>query len=1242
MNRPMRVAIVTLDNHLAGCVANAEAALQREIPGFSIAYHASSGWESDPRSLERCRADIAQSDIIIVTMMFIDDHIRAIQDALEARRESCDALVVAMSAGEVVKLTKLGDFSMNGPAKGPLALLKRLRGSKSGGSSGAKQMAVLRRLPKILRFIPGKAQDVRAYFLTLQYWLAGSEANVINLVKFLINRYADGPRAHLRGTLSPDAPVEHPDMGVYHPRMQPSIETAAARLPKVKGATGTVGLVLLRSYLLANDSGHYDGVIAALEAQGLNVIPVFASGLDARPAIEAYFMRDGRPTVDAMVSLTGFSLVGGPAYNDAEAAEAILAKLSIPYISAQAVEFQSLEAWCQSSAGLTPVESTIMVAIPELDGAVAPIVYGGRANGCCHASKALREALPIEAAETTEGPPKMRACDERAATLAARVAKLVRLRQEARAKRRIALVLFDFPPNAGAAGSAAYLSVFESVFNTLNALKAGGYDVDVPGSVDELKTKILEGNSGRYGTDANVHALIPVDDHIRREPHLAEIEAQWGSAPGRQLTDGRSIFIQGAEFGNVFIGLQPAFGYEGDPMRLLFEAGFSPTHAFSCFYRYLREDFDAHAILHFGTHGALEFMPGKQVGLSGRCWPERLIGDAPNFYFYAANNPSEGAVARRRSGATLISYLTPPVSQSGLYKGLLDLKETIDHWRSIPPEEAQRGALLQTIIEQARAVELEVDEAVLSDDPEAAVAALSKTLSEVERTLIPEGLHVIGAAPTREERAGYLAAIAESRLGEPLDPVVIEAVLNAEPAERAAGAAGRVSSPELVQLTADLIDINRRLGEQGELDSLFQALDGGYVRPAPGGDLIRNPDILPTGRNLHGFDPFRLPTAFAVKEGARQAARILERHLAEASALPESVAFVLWGTDNLKSGGGPIAQVLALMGARPRMDSYGRLAGAELIPLAELGRPRIDVVITLSGIFRDLLPLQIRMLAEAAYLAASADEPDEQNYIAKHAKARAAETGCDLETASLRVFSNADGAYGANVNQMIDDGRWNDADELADVFEARKCFAFGRNGKSARQPEEFAGALKHVDMTYQNLDSLELGVTTVDHYVDMLGGVSRAARRARGADVPVYVGDQTQGEGKVRSLAEQVRLETFTRTLNPRWYEGLLRHGYEGVRNIEVQVTNTMGWSATTGDVDPWVYQKISETFVLDEEMRRRLAELNPKASVRMANRLMEAHERDFWSPDAATLEALRKAGDELEDRLEGVAVPAE
>ena len=1254
--QPVRVVIVTMDGHLSSATARARRTLLKTMPGLSLEIHAAAEWGDDPEAIERCRDDIAHGDIVIASMLFMEDHFLPILPALQARRDHCDAMVCAMSSAEVTKLTRMGKFDMSAPATGAMAFLKRLRGkpASQGGASkttaGAQQMKTLRMLPKILRFIPGTAQDVRAYFLTLQYWLAGSEQNLANMVHFLVDRYAEGPRKVLRGTVQGITdPIEYPEVGVYHPKMDGTTgrmaETVDA-LPLVAttGKRGTVGLLLMRSYLLAGNADHYNGVITALEARGLRVIPAFATGLDQRPAIDAFFLKDGQPVIDTLVSLTGFSLVGGPAYNDAEAAEKILTQLDVPYISVTPVEFQTLDQWATSPRGLLPVESTMMVAIPELDGATGSMVFGGRGNtsrmactGCAHRCTFQNTARPDDAHD-------MHSCIERADALAARVGKLIDLRRSERAQRKVAAVIFNFPPNAGATGTAAFLSVFESLFNTLVAMKRAGYTVDVPASVDTLREAIITGNAAQFGAMANVHTRIVADDHVRREKHLKEIEAQWGPAPGKQQSDGRSIFVLGAGFGNVFVGIQPAFGYEGDPMRLLFEKGFAPTHAFSAFYRWVREDFGAHAVLHFGTHGALEFMPGKQAGMSATCWPDRLIGDLPNLYLYAANNPSEGTIAKRRAAATLISYLTPPVAQSGLYKGLVELKDALLRHRGLEPEaEQERTSLASAIQSQAAALDLVGAEPVWSDDRDARIAALADRVLEVEYTLIPYGLHIVGTAPTVAERIDLLMSCADASQGIRLERTLVQVLVDGALPEDLVASSGLPDTPESLALLKLLATTDKLMSEDHEIDGILRALDGRFLRPSPGGDLLRTPAILPTGRNLHGFDPFRIPSAYAVRDGVMQADRLLAKHMTDGHAFPESIAMVLWGTDNLKSEGGPIAQVLSLMGARPRFDSYGRLAGAELLPLHELTHPRVDVVITLSGIFRDLLPLQIKLLADAAFQAASIDEPLDRNFIRKHALAYQAEHGGDLETASLRVFGNAEGAYGSNVNSLIDNSRWDDGDELAETYSRRKGFAYGRSGRPVQQAKLLQSVLAGVDLAYQNLESVELGVTTIDTYFDTLGGVSRAIKRAKGADsamAPVYIGDQTRdnnGGGTVRTLSEQVALETRTRMLNPKWYEGMLKHGYEGVRQIEVHVTNTMGWSATTGQVQPWVYQQLSETFMLDPEMRDRLAKLNPTASARVASRLLEASDRQFWKPDPQMLEALRRAGEELEDRLEGV-----
>ncbi|MGB0569587.1 MAG: cobaltochelatase subunit CobN, partial [Paracoccaceae bacterium] len=894
-----------------------------------------------------------------------------------------------------------------------------------------------------------------------------------------------------------------------------------------------------------------------------------------------FFVQNGISNIDAMVSLSGFSLVGGPAYNNTDAAVETLKNLDIPYVAAHPLEFQTLSQWSNSRGGLGPIETTMLIALPELDGATNPTVFAGRHGddgGCngCHFKCVAQEKRA------------MAPCYERIEALVDRTRKLVLLKKSERASRKVAIVLFGFPPNAGAAGTAAYLDVFQSLHNTMNAMALAGYNLEVPDTVEELRQMVLGGNSTAFGQDANVHARVSADWIVKNTPWLSDVEDQWGSAPGKIQSDGSSVLVLGKQFGNVFVGVQPTFGYEGDPMRLLFEGGFAPTHAFSTFYQWLKRDFDADVILHFGMHGALEFMPGKQVGVNGADWPDRLIGDLPNVYLYACNNPSEASLAKRRSNAITITHLTPPVAAAGLYKGLLDLKDSLIRWREMAFDDPLREELEVLIKEQADAV----------DFTEMDLDNLWMKLLETEDALVPEGLHVVGRSLSNEQRQSYVDAVEHLATG---------------------------AKEELFE----------KLGHNQEIDAILNALDGRFTPPVAGGDIVRSTDILPTGRNIHAFDPFRMPTAFACRQGADQAQMLLDKH----TCLPKTVALVLWGSDNIKSDGAQIAQALALMGAKPRFDSFGRLSGADLIPITELGRPRIDVIMTLSGIFRDLLPLQTRMLAEAAFKAATAEEDPAQNFVRANVLAHMEKTGEDIETAALRIFSNAEGAYGSNVNQLVDSSVFDSEDELADAYEARKSFAYGRNGKPVQNQKLLKDMLSKVELAYQNLESVELGITTVDHYFDTLGGITRAVNRARDeGEVAVYISDHTKGTGKVRTLADQVALETRSRSLNPKFYEALLEHGAEGVRQLEAHVTNTMGWSATTGQVDPWVYQRISETFVLDDEMRERLAALNPTASSRMANRLLEATDRQYWTPDPETIAALQNAADALEDRMEGIA----
>ncbi|NJN68727.1 MAG: magnesium chelatase subunit H, partial [Chloroflexaceae bacterium] len=435
-----------------------------------------------------------------------------------------------------------------------------------------------------------------------------------------------------------------------------------------------------------------------------------------------------------------------------------------------------------------------------------------------------------------------------------------------------------------------------------------------------------------------------------------------------------------------------------------------------------------------------------------------------------------------------------------------------------------------------------------------------------------------------------------------------------------------------------LNDLTIRMVEEREVEGLLRALQGGYISPSPGNDVVRNPAVVPTGRNLHGLDPFRMPSTFAQETGARLVEQMLERIGQEQGTLPETIAMVLWGTDNLKSDGEGVAQVLALLGARVKQDELGNVSDVELIPLEQIGRPRIDTVVTVSGIFRDLLTHQMHLLNKAVLVAAQADEPPEMNFVRKHALVQAAELGVSLEEAATRVFSNAPGSYGANVNHLVESSTWDSEEQLSEAFLSRKSFTLGANGEWREARSVMERALTTVDAAFQNIDSFEIGISDVDHYYEYLGGITKSVEKLRDKRPSVMVADAISTTDRLSSLEQMVRLESRAKLLNPKWYESMLNHGYEGVHEIEARVSNTYGWSATASAVEGWVYQGVAETYLLDEAMRERLANLNPHSTASMTRRLLEASARGFWDADEATLEQLRQIYDDLEDRLEGVS----
>ncbi|MGD1897960.1 MAG: magnesium chelatase subunit H [Phormidesmis sp.] len=1262
---------------------------------------------------EAFKKDVAEANIFIGSLIFIDELADKVEAAVKPIREQLDAAVVFPSMPQVMRLNKLGKFSMAqlGQSKSVIGEFMKKRRQKQGSGFEDAMLKLLRTLPKVLKYLPvEKAQDARNFMLSFQYWLGGSAENLENFLLMLADQYVltdvDIDGAPNDDPLAFEQPVTYPDMGIWHPLAPEMFEDireylnwydSRTDLPEISRnpLAPCVGIVLQRTHLVTGDEAHYVSIVQELEYLGAKVIPVFAGGLDFSKPVDKYFYDPLKPNeaiVDSVVSLTGFALVGGPARQDHPKAIESLQRLNRPYMVSLPLVFQTTEEWEASDLGLHPVQVALQMAIPELDGAIEPIIMSGR-DGMTGRAITLQDR--VEAIST-------------------RALKWARLRKLPRVDKKLAITVFSFPPDKGNVGTAAYLNVFGSIFRVMEEMKAQGYTIDeMPENAEALMQLVINDAQAQYNSpNMNVAHRMSVAEYEELTPYSERLEENWGPPPGQLNTDGQNLLVYGKAFGNLFIGVQPTFGYEGDPMRLLFSRAASPHHGVAAYYTYLEKIWKADAVLHFGTHGSLEFMPGKQMGMSSKCYPDSLIGNTPNLYYYAANNPSEATIAKRRGYANTISYLTPPAENAGLYKGLKELSELIGSYQTL--KEGGRGLpIVNAIVEKARQVNLDKDIELPGEDAsglskeerDTLVGKVYIKLMEIESRLLPCGLHVVGEPPTAEEAIATLVNIAgldrveeeqkslqriiAESIGRDIDQIYkrsdrgdledVQLLYDINAAVRAAVTAmveaqlnddGRVSMKSMLSVfnfggtkdpwTKAIHDLGYKSVENdalkplfeflqycleqvvkdNELSALLSALDGEYILPGPGGDPIRNPDVLPTGKNIHALDPQSIPTSAAVQSAKIVVDRLLDRQKAENNgAYPETIAAVLWGTDNIKTYGESLAQMMWFVGVKPVPDSLGRMNKLELIPLEELGRPRVDVVINCSGVFRDLFVNQMALLDRAVKMAAEADEPLEMNFVRKHALEQAEEFGMSLRDAATRIFSNASGSYAANVNLAVENSSWEEEQELRDMYLARKSFAFNCDNPGMMEQSRgiLESSLKTADVTFQNLDSSEISLTDVSHYYDSDPTKVVASLRDDGKKPTSFVAATTTANAQVRSLSETVRLDARTKLLNPKWYEGMLSNGYEGVRELSNRLVNTMGWSATADAVDNWVYEDTNDTFINDPEMCQRLMDLNPNSFRRMVTTLLEVNGRGYWETSDENIERLQELYEEVENRIEGV-----
>ncbi|AVH64488.1 magnesium chelatase subunit H [Nostoc sp. 'Peltigera membranacea cyanobiont' N6] len=1305
----IKVVYVVLESQYQSALSQAVRTINANNPNLAIEI---SGYLieelRDPENYEEFKREIENANIFIASLIFIEDLAQKVVAAVEPHRDHLDVSVVFPSMPEVMRLSKMGSFSLAqlGQSKSAIAQFMRKRKEKSGAGFQDGMLKLLRTLPQVLKFLPmDKAQDARNFMLSFQYWLGGSPENLENFLLMLADKYVfKGLEKQNFAPSTYEQPVVYPDLGIWHPLAPSMFEDVREYLnwytarkdisSDLKDPLAPcVGLVLQRTHLVTGDDAHYVAMVQELEALGARVLPVFAGGLDFSKPVDAYFYEPITKIqlVDAVISLTGFALVGGPARQDHPKAIESLKRLNRPYMVALPLVFQTTEEWMDSDLGLHPIQVALQIAIPELDGAIEPIILSGR-DGTTGKAIALRD---------------------RVEAVAERALKWANLRRKPKLDKKVAITVFSFPPDKGNVGTAAYLDVFGSIYEVMKALKNNGYDLpELPESAEALLQEVIHDAQAQYNSpELNVAYKMSVPEYEALTPYSHRLEENWGPPPGHLNSDGQNLLIYGKQFGNVFIGVQPTFGYEGDPMRLLFSRSASPHHGFAAYYTYLEQVWKADAVLHFGTHGSLEFMPGKQMGMSGDCYPDNLIGSIPNLYYYAANNPSEATIAKRRSYAETISYLTPPAENAGLYKGLKELSELIASYQTL--KDSGRGvSIVNSIMDKCRIVNLDKDinlpetdaRDMSADERDNIVGNVYRKLMEIESRLLPCGLHVIGKPPSAEEAIATLVNIASldrqeeglqglpgiiaNSIGRNIDDIYqsndrgiledVQLLQDITLATRAAvtalvqeqiDAEGRVSlvsrlnffnmgkkepwvealhkagypkvdTAALKPLLEYLEFCLQQVCADNELGALLRGLEGEYILPGPGGDPIRNPDVLPTGKNIHALDPQSIPTTAAVQSAKIVVDRLLIRNKAENEGKwPETIACVLWGTDNIKTYGESLAQIMWMVGVRPVPDALGRVNKLELISLEELGRPRIDVVINCSGVFRDLFINQMNLLDQGVKMAAEADEPLDMNFVRKHALRQAEEMGINLRQAATRVFSNASGSYSSNINLAVENSTWDSEAELQEMYLNRKSFSFNSDNPGIMDESRgiFESTLKTADATFQNLDSSEISLTDVSHYFDSDPTKLVASLRGDGKKPASYIADTTTANAQVRTLSETVRLDARTKLLNPKWYEGMLSHGYEGVRELSKRLVNTTGWSATAGAVDNWIYEDTNETFIKDEEMQKRLLNLNPHSFRKIVSTLLEVNGRGYWETSEDNLDRLRELYQEVEDRIEGI-----
>jgi len=1048
-----------------------------------------------------------------------------------------------------------------------------------------------------------------------------------------------------------------------------------------------VAILYYRAHHVAGNTGFAHALADAVEAAGGQPLPVFCSSLrTAEPTLIDALRAADAIVVTVLASGGLVPAAAGAGGADEQWDVGALAGLDVPILQGLCLTTSRAD-WAASDQGLTPLDAATQIAIPEFDGRLITVPFSFKETG----PDGLTSYVPDP---------------ERTARVAGIAVKHAVLRRIPAAQRRVAVMLSAYPTKHARIGNAVGLDTPKSVVRLLAAMRDIGYDIGgdaLPGVAagdgdalihaliaaggqdeDWLTQEQLAGGQVRIRAADYRAWFAAQDEDLRRA-----VTAHWGEPPGELFTD-RSrepdgeIVLAALRAGNVVVLVQPPRGFGANPIAIYHDPDLPPSHHYLAAYHWLREEFGAHAVVHAGKHGNLEWLPGKTAGMSAACGADAAIGDIPLVYPFLVNDPGEGTQAKRRAHATLIGHLVPPMARAESYGDIARLEQLMDEHAQIaamdPAKLPAIRAQIWTLIQAAKLDhDLGLDQRPHEAEFDDFLLHVDGWLCQIKDAQIRDGLHVLGAAPEGADRVNLVLAILRARqiwggraqalpgLREALgyaersddrdaaDAVEAQARALAEGMEAAAwdpaaipgiivntlGASpdGTITQAVTGVLTFAATEVVPRLAATtDEITRTLHALDGGFIPAGPSGSPLRGlVNVLPTGRNFYSVDPRAVPSRLAWETGQAMADSLLARYLADTGTYPQSVGLSVWGTAAMRTSGDDVSEVLALLGVRPGWDEASRrLSGLEPVPTAELGRPRIDVTVRISGFFRDAFPHVVTMLDDAVRLVADLDEPDDQNYVRAHAQADLSVHG-DERRATTRIFGSKPGAYGAGLLPLIDARNWRDDADLAEVYAAWGGFAYGRDldGREARADMETS--YRRIAVAAHNTDTLEHDIADSDDYFQYHGGMIATVRALTGHAPRAYIGDSTRPDTvRTRSLAEETARVFRARVVNPRWVEAMKRHGYKGAFELAATVDYLFGYDATAGVVEDWMYDKLTQAYVLDPAMREFFTQSNPWALHGITERLLEAADRKLWdTPDPETLAALRRVYLETEGDLE-------